>query len=83
MRAAIYLLLLILTMFIKSFLIAYHTIRGHGRLVSAQRVDWHERLTQLETPAESCAHIEHSKSSGFGYAQSAVFGGLSLLRAGG
>ncbi len=66
--AAIYLLLLILTMFIKSFLIAYHTIRGHGRLVSAQRVDWHERLTQLETPAESYAHIEHSKSSGFGYA---------------
>lgn len=66
--AAIYLLLLILTMFIKSFLIAYHTIRGHGRLVSAQRVDWHERLIQLETPVESYAHIEHSKSSGFGYA---------------
>ncbi len=66
--AAIYLLLLILTMFIKSFLIAYHTIRGHGRLVSAQRVDWHERLIQLETPVESYPHIEHSKSSGFGYA---------------
>ncbi len=67
--AAIYLLLLILTMFIKSFLIAYHTIRGHSRLVSAQRVDWHDRLMQLEAPAESYAQVQHSKSSGFGYAE--------------
>lgn len=65
--AAVYLLLLIITMFIKSIIIAYHTIRGHSRLVGAGRVDWHDRLLQLESPVESYAHIEHSKSSGFGY----------------
>lgn len=41
--AAIYLLLLIITVFVKSIGIAYHTIRGHNRLVNAQRIDWHER----------------------------------------
>ena len=65
--AAVYLLLLIITMFIKSIIIAYHTIRGHSRLVGAGRVDWHDRLLQLESPVESYVHIEHSKSSGFGY----------------
>jgi hypothetical protein len=36
--AAIYLLLLIITTFIKSIGIAYHTIRGHSYLVKAQRI---------------------------------------------
>ena len=65
--AAIYLLLLIITMFIKSIGIAYHTIRGHGRLVGAQRVDWHERLMQLESPQKSYEMVANVTSSGFAY----------------
>lgn len=65
--AAVYLLLLIITMFTKSILIAYHTIKGHRRLAGAQRVDWNERLGQLEKPGESYALIKDVRSSGFGY----------------
>lgn len=65
--AAIYLLLLIITVFVKSIGIAYHTIRGHNRLVRAQRVDWHKRLAELETPEKSYQLIQGVQSSGFGY----------------
>lgn len=65
--AAVYLLLLIITMFIKSILIAFHTIRGHGQLVGAQRVNWHKRLIQLENPEEGYATAVSSRSSGFGF----------------
>ena len=65
--AAIYLLLLILTLFIKSIGIAFHTIRGHGYLVKAQRVDWHRRLEDLEDPIDSYEKLSHQQSSGFGY----------------
>lgn len=65
--AAIYLLLLIITVFVKSVGIAYHTVKGHGRLVRAQRVDWHQRLIELETPEESYRLVQNIQSSGFGY----------------
>ena len=66
--AAIYLLIMIITMFVKSIVIAYHTIRGHNQLVGAQRVNWHDRLAQLEHPKESYALVHGSISSGFGHA---------------
>lgn len=65
--AAVYLLLLIITMFIKSIGIAYHTIRGHSRLVGAQRVDWQHRLQQLEDPTATWRDLKNAHSSGFGY----------------
>ncbi len=65
--AAIYLLLLILTVFVKSIGIAFHTIRGHNFLVRAQRVDWHERLLALEQPEEAYERLRGTKSKGFGY----------------
>lgn len=65
--AAVYLLLLIITVFIKSIGIAYHTIRGHSRLVRAQRVDWHSRLEDLENPQDSYARTRDVQSTGFGY----------------
>ena len=46
--AAIYLLLVIITLIVKAFGIAYHTIRGHNRLEKAQLVDWKARLADLE-----------------------------------
>lgn len=65
--AAIYLLLLIITVFIKSIGIAFHTVKGHSRLVRAQRVDWHARLLELETPKDSYEAIKSVKSSGYDY----------------
>lgn len=66
--AAIYLLLVIITVFVKSVGIAYHTIRGHNRLVRAQRVDWHERLSQLEHAKDNYAKHFMSRRTTFGSA---------------
>lgn len=46
--AAIYLMLIIITTLVKAIGIAYHTFRGHRRLMDAQKVDWHKRLDDLE-----------------------------------
>lgn len=67
--AAVYLLLLIITVLVKSIGIAYHTIRGHNSLVRAQRVDWHERVAQLEHAKASYGALHGVTSSGYGYAQ--------------
>ena len=68
LAAAVYLLLLIITVFVKSIGIAFHTIVGHNRLVRAQRIDWHARLEDLEDPATSYDRVVANASSGFGYA---------------
>ena len=65
--AALYLLLLIMTMFIKSIGIAFSTIRGHHRLVGAQKIDWHARLQDLEHPADAYDRVKTTRSKGFGY----------------
>lgn len=65
--AATYLLLIIITVFIRSIGIAYHTIRGHGRLVGAQRVDWRARLAELERPEQSYGNRAAHSRKEFGY----------------
>lgn len=65
--AAAYLLAIIITTLIKAVGIAYHTTTGRNRLEGAQRINWHERLLQLESPGD---HISggSEKQHGFGYA---------------
>lgn len=63
--AAIYLMVVIITLLVKSFIIAYHTIRGHNRLVAAQKTDWHGRLAELEDPGSSYARGSTSNAKGF------------------
>lgn len=65
--AAIYLLALIITMIVKAVGMAYHSIVGHRRMVRAQRIDWHDRLAQLERPEESYLTVAGSQSTGFDY----------------
>lgn len=65
--AAVYLLALIITVLVKAVGIAKHTITGRDRLNKAQRVDWHQRLLQLEDPAASYARERDVQSSGFGF----------------
>ena len=53
--AAIYLLIIIITMVVKALGIAVHTIQGQRRLDLAQKVDWRSRLADLENPAKNYA----------------------------
>ena len=65
--AAIYLLVLILTTFVKSIGIAYRTVTGHNQLVRAQRVDWRQRLGDLENPKDSLDRLGSVNSKEFGF----------------
>lgn len=66
--ASIYLLLVVITMFVKSLSINFNTLRGHKWLKAAQQVDWAARLEDLQYPVEAEKRIKGVKSSGFGYA---------------
>lgn len=55
--AAIYLLILIITLLVKAIGIALHTIMGHRRLQKAQKIDWRDRLAQLEDPVASYQRV--------------------------
>lgn len=63
--ASVYLMAIIITLLIKSVGIAYHTILGHRRLVAAQKLDWHERLMNLEAPKKSYKALEGTRSKAF------------------
>lgn len=64
--AAIYLLLIIVTLLVKAVGIAIHTVQGRNRLEAAMKVDWHTRLEDLENPQISYDILRHSKSKAFG-----------------
>ncbi|NTW61135.1 hypothetical protein HGB24_00405 [Candidatus Saccharibacteria bacterium] len=51
--AAVYLLLIIVTTLVKAVGIAVQTVIGRHKLNSAQKVNWHDRLIELENPVES------------------------------
>lgn len=65
--AAVYLLALIITMIVKAIGMAIHSITGHRRMARAQRIDWRDRLAQLENPRQSYDKIIDSESTGFDY----------------
>lgn len=64
--AAIYLLLVIITLLVKAVGIAFRTIQGHQRLLAAEKVDWHQRVLDLEDPEASYEIMRHSHSKKFG-----------------
>lgn len=63
--AAIYLMLIIITTLVKAVGIAYHTLRGHRRLMQAQKVDWHQRLNEVEQTLAG-NHLAVRDSGAFG-----------------
>lgn len=67
LAAAAYLLLIIITMLVKAVGIAAHTILGHRKISRAQRIDWSERLSDLEDPISSYERVKDNDSTGFGY----------------
>ena len=56
--ASIYLLVLVMSVIVRSVGIAYRTLTGHHQLEKAQMVDWRQRLEQLEDPVASYATIQ-------------------------
>jgi cellulose synthase/poly-beta-1,6-N-acetylglucosamine synthase-like glycosyltransferase len=77
--AAIYLLLVIVTLLIKAAGIAYHTISGRNRLEKAQKVNWHERLQDLEDP--QATYAKHHAGYHKAYAMAAHVDNLRLATA--
>lgn len=59
--AAVYLLLLIITMVAKAAGIAVDSIIGHRRLTYAQSINWSDRLLQLERPVVSYAKLRDTQ----------------------
>ena len=66
--AAIYLMFVIITMLVKAVGIAVHTITGREQLRRAQKINWHERLQQLEDPEASYGRIRGEASKSFDFA---------------
>lgn len=64
--AAVYLLIVIVTLLVKAVGIAFHMIIGNRRLESAQKVDWHSRLEDLETPSTTYSTLRRHYSDAFG-----------------
>jgi hypothetical protein len=67
LAAAIYLLLVIITVLVKAVGTAVHTITGRSRLNRAEKIDWRARLLQLEHPVDAYAREDHIRSTGFGF----------------
>ena len=61
--AAIYLMIVIITLLVKSVGIAYRTILGHRQLTVAQKIDWHGRLNDLEDPVAALDLLDKNDSS--------------------
>ena len=64
--AAIYLLLVIVTLLVKAVGIAIHTIQGRNRLEIAEKVNWHARLADLENPQVSYNTMRRIRLREFG-----------------
>lgn len=67
--AAIYLMLIIITLLVRAVSIVYHTVAGHNRLVKAQRIHWHERLNDFDNPEASYERVKGSRSNSYGHLQ--------------
>ena len=63
--AAVYLMLIIVTLLVKAVGIAYHTIGGRNNLEKTQKLNWRERLEDLENPVESYELRANSHSKAF------------------
>ncbi len=66
--AAIYLMLIVITLIVKAVGIAIHTIAGRSVLDKSQKINWAERLDDLSAPQDSYEMLKgHTK--GFGMPQ--------------
>ena len=64
--AAIYLLLIIITVLVRAVGVIYHTLKGHSRMDKTRKVHWAERLADFEDPAKSYELRQTTSSRAFG-----------------
>lgn len=64
--AAIYLMLIIITMLVRAVLVIYHTLLGQSRMAKTQKVDWAERLADFDDPVASYELRRNTRSKAFG-----------------
>lgn len=64
--AAIFLLLVIITVLVKAVIILHDSIAGHNRLIRAQKINWSERLHDLEDPIASYERLKGGSLREFG-----------------
>lgn len=65
--ASIYLIIIIVTLFVKAITIAFRTIQGRSWMEAAQKVDWHQRLLDLQDPKNVLIDQDNTDSRSFGY----------------
>jgi len=65
--ASIYLIIIIVTLLVKASGIAFRTIQGKSWMDSAQKVDWHKRLIDLQNPVQALSELSDIKDKSFGY----------------
>lgn len=63
--AAIYLLVIIITVLVKAIGIAIRTFQGRKRLEMAENINWHRRLMDLEDPGKSYEVMHHTRSKSY------------------
>lgn len=67
--AAVYLLMIILTLLIKVIGMTYHMVTGRARMDKASLVNWQERLADLETPRVSYDQRRNTASDALWYSR--------------
>lgn len=65
--ASIYLVLVIVTMFVRTVAIAFRTIQGRNWMEAAKKVDWHKRLLELSQPQIALSELSEVNAKEFGY----------------
>ena len=62
---AIYLFVLISSTLVKAIGVAYRTVQGYNIIKRAGRVDWHERLNDLENPHDAYERLRDNNSKSY------------------
>ena len=62
---AIYLFTLISATLVKAIGVAYRTVQGYNVIKRAERVDWRQRLQDLETPHEAYERLMNNNSNSY------------------
>ncbi len=63
----IYLFLIIAATLIKAIAVAYRTVQGYEVIKSAMKVDWRQRMVELETPHDSYEKLRDKASKAYNF----------------
>ena len=63
----IYLFLIIAATLIKAVAVAYRTVQGYEVIKSAMKVDWRQRMVELETPHDSYEKLRDKASKAYNF----------------